>query len=62
MMHDRFRCPACRDALEVMSTAYGERATCSRCDIRWTRILRRFATTPKERDLFRVDDWVAERR
>lgn len=48
-MYDRFRCPTCRDLLEVVPTAYGDRATCGRCEIRWTRLWEEAAWQPERR-------------
>lgn len=49
MMADRFRCRSCGAALDVVRTAYGVRAACFDCDIRWTWIRGE-------------SSWVAERR
>lgn len=37
-MFEEFRCPSCGVGLDVMPTAYGRRAVCGFCRIRWTRI------------------------
>lgn len=31
-------CPNCREAIPLVATAYGSRATCANCEIRWTLI------------------------
>lgn len=36
--YHEMNCLNCGDWLGVIPTAYGERATCRRCKIRWTRI------------------------
>ena len=39
-MFDRLRCPGCGGELDIVRTAYGERAACFHpCDVRWTRIV-----------------------
>lgn len=38
MMFEEFRCPSCGVELDVMPTAYGRRAICPPCDLRWTQI------------------------
>lgn len=35
-MDEQWRCPDCRAVLAVLPTAYGRRAVCEPCGVRWT--------------------------
>lgn len=37
-LRDRFHCAECGDPLDLIATAYGWRAPCFACGIRWTQI------------------------
>lgn len=57
--YHEMNCLTCDDWLDIIPTAYGERATCRRCKIRWTRIRRDYDPFVKQIKVQQA--WIPEK-